>query len=208
MKLKFVSQIQRQDVYVACSGGADSLALLHFARQKGLNPVLWHFNHADENASAEESFCVNHAKEYGFSVMIDRYTGPVKPLRKSPKEFYRDIRYEAMQKLNKTVLIGHTLDDVVEGYLFSFLRYGEGYMIPYQRDNAIRPFLLNTKEDCTEFLQKKNIYWYEDPTNTDVRYTRNLIRHELLPIVSGVNPGFRKVVKRKFIQKLQNDKIL
>jgi tRNA(Ile)-lysidine synthase len=208
-KLQLIASPSKDEpLYVACSGGSDSLALLHLCVKKGYKPCMWYFNHADEIAEEEEAFCVEHSKLFSIPIHIDRYKGAPKPLRKSPKEFYRDMRYEALQKLQGHVMIGHNLDDVVEGYLFSFLRNGEGYFIPYKRDNATRPLLLSTKQEGIDFLVKNQITWFEDPTNKDTKFTRNLIRHDMMPVVNEVNPGFRKVVKRKLEQKLKQEGFL
>lgn len=210
MNLKFVKPIlnyPNSSLFVACSGGADSLALLHFARDQGLDPDIVYFGHGDEIQQQEEAFLVEHARKYQFAMFTDNTTD-VKPNCKSPKEFYREKRYEFLSKLDGQILLGHTLDDVAEGFLFYAMRCGEGHLIPYQRDNCIRPFLLNTKQDCIDYLNKKGIEWFEDPTNDDRKYTRNLIRHDMMPLVNKVNPGFKKVVRRKLLEKLKREEIV
>lgn len=210
MNLKFVKPIVAgpyTDIWVACSGGADSLALLHFARDQGLNPKIAYFGHGDDIQEAEEAFLKDHANKYGF-VGIDEFLTEEKPTCKSPKEFYREKRYEFLSSISGIVLLGHTLDDVAEGFLFYMMRCGEGHLIPYQRDNCVRPFLLNTKQDCIDYLKKKGIQWFEDPTNEDRKYTRNLIRHDMMPLVNQVNPGFKKVVRRKLLEKLKREEVL
>ncbi|HET8687112.1 MAG TPA: tRNA lysidine(34) synthetase TilS [Methanosarcina sp.] len=207
--LKFIGDLPNRNYFVAVSGGSDSIALLHMAAKLTKEkPIIFHYNHGDENADIEEQFVRNHAAKYGFEIIVDRYEGDPKPTCKSPKEFFREHRYAAIDRLNSPILIGHTLDDVVENYLFTFLRGGEGYFIPYSRKLCVRPLLTNTKQDCVDFLSKNGIQWLEDPTNSDCRYTRNYIRHKLLPSVKEVNPGFRKVVKRKLIEKLTKDGVL
>jgi len=209
MNLKFVKPIEKigEEIYVACSGGSDSLALLHFAADQGFDPIIFYFGHGDEVQEAEEQFLLEHAEKYNFRLWFDS-NDEVKPTCKSPKEFYREKRYEAISKVPGQVLLGHTLDDVAEGFLFYMMRCGEGHLIPYQRDNCVRPLLLNTKQDCIDYLKKKGIEWFEDPTNEDRKYTRNLIRHDMMPLVHQVNPGFKKVVRRKLMEKLKREEIL
>lgn len=203
---KFIQN--KQKVYIACSGGSDSLSLLHYTKQQGYNPVIAFFDHNDEVSQMEEKFIKEHAEKYGFELLIGK-TDEIKPTCKSPKEFHRENRYKWLDSLlDAPILIGHTLDDVAEGFLFYTIRCGEGYMIPYQRNNCFRPFLLNTKKECVDFLLTKGIDWFEDPSNENKKYTRNLIRHEMMPIVAQVNPGFRKVVKRKLEAKLKRDSII
>jgi tRNA(Ile)-lysidine synthase len=207
MNLKFIRDIPLGKIFVACSGGADSLALLHYARSQGLDPEIAYFGHGDDVQKDEHHFFMNHIIEHNFKfTMMSNHE--VKPNCKSPKEFYREKRYAFLSSLNGTVLLGHTLDDVAEGFLFYTIRCGEGHLIPYQRDNCIRPFLLNTKQDCIDFLQKIGVQWFEDPTNEDRKFTRNLIRHDMMPLVNQVNPGFKKVVRRKLIEKLKREEIL
>lgn len=207
--MKLIGKIPNGKIYVAVSGGSDSIALLHrVSKYREEKPIVFHYNHGDENADAEEQFVIHHATKHGFEYVIARYEGEPKPTCKSPKEFFRENRYAAIDRLNAPVLIGHTLDDVVENYLFTFLRGGEGFFIPYSRKLCIRPLLTSTKQDCVDFLSKNGLQWIEDPTNSDCRYTRNYIRHKLIPSVKEVNPGFRKVVKRKLIEKLTKDGII
>lgn len=206
---KIIGQFPLGKFYVAVSGGSDSLALLHIAAQLApTRPIIFHYNHGDENANIEEQFVRSHAEKYGFDITVVSYLGEPKPTCKSPKEFFRENRYGAIDRLNAPVLIGHTLDDVVENYLFTFLRGGEGYFIPHTRKLCMRPLLLASKEDCANYLSRRGIQWLEDPTNSDCRYTRNLIRHKLMPVAREVNPGFKKVVKRKFEEKLKESGLI
>lgn len=209
--MKFIDKFlhEHTGVYVACSGGSDSLALLHYTRMIGLDPTIAFFNHGDSVGDEEYEFLHDHAIQHGFDFVMDGVL-ETKPLcKKSPKEFHRENRYAWLDTLvDKPILVGHTLDDVAEGFLFYMIRNGEGHLIPYQRGNCYRPFLLNTKKECQDFLRKKGIRWFEDPTNLETKYTRNFIRHEMIPLVHQVNPGFNKVVKRKLVAKLTLEGVL
>jgi tRNA(Ile)-lysidine synthase len=91
------------------------------------------------------------------------------------------------------------LDDVVETWIFTSL-HGNPMLIPYKRDNFIRPFLTTRRGDFTNWCHDKDVQFVTDPSNLDEAYMRNFIRHTLLPNALIVNPGLHKVVKKKVLE--------
>jgi tRNA(Ile)-lysidine synthase len=75
------------------------------------------------------------------------------------------------------------------------------------RGNVIRPFLTTRKQDLVEWCVKHSVPWIEDTSNLDTRYTRNYIRHKMMPHVLKVNPGIYKMVKKR-LQKEVKDYIV
>jgi tRNA(Ile)-lysidine synthase len=76
---------------------------------------------------------------------------------------------------------------------------GTGKIIPYENKNVVRPFRLNKKKDLKLWCELKNVPFLEDKTNKDITFTRNYIRHKLMPHALKVNPGLHKVIKKKVI---------
>jgi tRNA(Ile)-lysidine synthase len=89
----------------------------------------------------------------------------------------------------------HHLDDCVETYLFSCLR-GFQSVIPYSKSNVIRPFLLNEKSEFERWCKQKSVPFIEDKSNDCLDYSRNRIRHQIVPEALKVNPGLKTVVKK------------
>jgi tRNA(Ile)-lysidine synthase len=75
--------------------------------------------------------------------------------------------------------------------------HGAGKIIPYRRGRVIRPFLLTKKKNFKMWAELNGVPWIEDDSNLDTCYTRNYIRHELMPHALKVNPGLHKVVAKK-----------
>lgn len=189
-------------VYVACSGGSDSLALLHQARMLNLNPIIAYFDHEDNFEEIE--FVTNHAKRYKFEMIIGSSDQLKKDLKNSSeKAVYRNHRMAFLSSLDGIVLLGHTLDDVIETMIFSTLKYGECRIIPFSHANCIRPILSSKKNQCIKFLQDRKIQWYEDVSNSSYKYDRNFIRHEIVPLAYQVNPGIDKVAWKKVKLKIE-----
>jgi tRNA(Ile)-lysidine synthase len=74
--------------------------------------------------------------------------------------------------------------------------HGTPKVIPKTRNNVLRPFLTTRKTEFINWCERKNISWCEDLSNDDVQYTRNYIRHLIMPNALKVNPGLHTVVKR------------
>jgi tRNA(Ile)-lysidine synthase len=76
--------------------------------------------------------------------------------------------------------------------------HGTGKIIPYSRnDRVYRPFRLNRKRDLELWASLNNVPHLEDDSNADLCYTRNYIRHTMMPNVLKVNPGIHKVIAKK-----------
>ena len=191
----------RGRVFVACSGGVDSVALALALRQTE-EVTLAFFDHGNALARHEEAFIDDFARKYNFKVVKGRSDGVIPP-GMSKEAFWRAERYAWFKTLPGPVATGHTLDDAVEWYLFTCM-HGEGRFMPHRHDNVVRPFLLTEKEKLIAFCERHDVTWFEDPTNQDADFAaRNHIRHKILPEVMTINPGIFKVVKNKIAKKEQ-----
>ena len=79
--------------------------------------------------------------------------------------------------------------------------HGNPKVIPAQRNNVLRPFLTTSKADLIDWAERHDCGWIEDQSNTDTKYIRNYIRHELMPHALYVNPGLPKLVKKLILDK-------
>ncbi|MGH9595932.1 MAG: tRNA lysidine(34) synthetase TilS [Edaphobacter sp.] len=205
-------------ICAAVSGGADSVALLltlHAANTAareslgvGLSAV--HINHSlrGEEANADQQFvedlCISldiplhlHQADVPARVAKTRASGNPETI----EEAARNVRYEFFTTLLASghadaVLTAHTLDDQAETVLMKLLRgaWTEGLsaihpVVTLPKGKILRPFLETRRADIEAFLKSANQPWREDSTNTDTTFTRNKIRHELLPQLRTYNPN-------------------
>jgi tRNA(Ile)-lysidine synthase len=191
-----------RSVWVACSGGSDSMAVLDFVRR--CHEVQVAFYHHGTLAS-QEALPVVHAycAQHKLHLKVEHITG-TKPPESSWEEWWRDSRLPFLQALPGEVITAHHLDDCVETYLFNCM-HGKSHTIPYRNQNILRPFLTTPKHVFTSWCSRKGVPWHEDQSNKDVTYMRNLIRHEIVPQVMRVNPGLHKVVRRLVTQTFHNE---
>jgi tRNA(Ile)-lysidine synthase len=203
---------------VALSGGADSVALLRVlaARSGGLGLVLHvaHLHHGlrGEEANGDLEFCRALAAKLELpfhearvdtaaEARADRKRG--KPAE-SIEEAARRLRYQWFRRLMSespldAIATAHTLDDQAETVLAKFLRgaWTEGLSgiapkLKTPEGLILRPLLAVTRAEIEAYLGELGQDWREDSSNRHLTFTRNRIRHELLPLLEGWNPQLRK----------------
>lgn len=206
-------------ICVAVSGGADSVALLlaihaantakHDALGIGLSAV--HIQHGIRNAeesAGDLDFVRDLCAALEIPLHIHHADVPARAAQtgETIEEAARAVRYEFFSTLiasghADSILTAHTLDDQAETVLMKILRgaWTEGLSAihpvvvvenPAQRSGKIlRPFLHTRRSEIEAFLKQTNQPWREDSTNTDPAYTRNRVRHQLLPLLREYNPS-------------------
>lgn len=185
-------------VAVAYSGGVDSAAVLDFVMQRPRSVILVHVNHGNEIAQAEQLQAERAAEQYALPFYLYR-ARPQKNREHSWEEHWRLERYRFFHQIELPVITGHQLDDCVETWLWNMCN-GRDQTIAYRNLNVIRPFRLNRKKNFVDWCQRKQIQWFEDPTNADADFAcRNHIRHRLLPEVERVNPGIYTTIRNRLL---------
>ena len=193
--IKVLGNIPKGEFGLACSGGVDSMAIANFLLNGGYYPNILYFNHNTENGDKAEELVTKYCRTHNLKLFVGRTD--LSP--KSNKEkIWSNLRYEFFSQFDFPIITCHHLDDCLETYIFSCLR-GFQSVIPYSRGNVIRPFLLNEKSVFYKWCQDKNVPFVEDESNSCVDYSRNRIRHNIVPEALLVNPGLKTVV-RKMIQ--------
>jgi len=191
-------------IVAAVSGGADSVALLHLlvraARPRGLAVVVAHLDHALRRGSrADRGFVERLAAELDLDCVADRRDVAAARRRdESPEEAARRVRraflVEAMHSAGAAlVATGHTLDDQAETILLRLARgtgpAAAGGMRPVGPGPFVRPLLGHERTELRGWLERRGLGWREDPSNRDLHYDRNRVRHLALPaLVEAVNP--------------------
>lgn len=192
-------------VYIAVSGGIDSMVCLDFLKKSRKQFAAIHFNHGTPHADMAEEFVRSFCKKNG----IDLFVGSCQRERsedESMEEYWRNERYFFFDSIKDKhpIITCHHLDDAVETWLFSAI-HGKPKLIKYQRGLIIRPFLLTSKDDIEKWAIKNEVIHICDPSNADTKHMRNYIRHEMMPHVFRVNPGIRKVVRKKIMEAFANN---
>ena len=184
-------------VGVAVSGGCDSMAVLDFLRRSHEVTAL-HFNHRTQGSDAATDIVYDFCKDKGIDY-ICQYLSEDCPKGSSLEDFWRRERYKFFETFHDCmdVITCHHLDDAVETWIFSSLN-GNPKLIPSKRGMFLRPFLQTRKAVFEDWCFRKNVPYVEDQSNLDTRFTRNFIRHELMPKVLRVNPGIHKVIRKKY----------
>jgi tRNA(Ile)-lysidine synthase len=183
-----------REVYVGCSGGVDSMAIVDFLSRKHKVNVVF-FDHGNDFAKDEKEFVLDYFKNRDVKLHLGEITRD-KLKGESQEEYWRNERYKFFKSFNTDIITCHHLNDCVETWIWSSL-HGNGKIIPYRNENVIRPFRLTEKNDFLNWCRTKNVPWIEDSSNSDIKYMRNFIRHEIMPKALVVNPGLNKVVIKK-----------
>ncbi|NDV61369.1 tRNA lysidine(34) synthetase TilS [Puniceicoccales bacterium CK1056] len=185
-----------QTVLVGCSGGADSiflvLALLARLEDAGNRLQIVHFNHSLRGDASEEdeAFVSAFAREIGLPFHSSRAESPV-PV---DEHSLRALRYAWMSEVYKKVgagalCLGHHADDLIESQLMALFSgsgpAGLAAPLPVKHFSGkqvrLRPLLALRRRQIEKLLRTVEAPWREDESNSDTAYTRNWIRHQLVP---------------------------
>ncbi len=190
-----------QRVVAAVSGGPDSVCLLEvlaaLAGRVGFTLAgVAHFNHKlrGEESEQDEQLAEVLAGRHGVPFYRSEGLAPRGNLeqeaRRARQKFFRSLIREG--KADR-IALGHTRDDQAETVLLRLMR-GSGLtglagVLPLTRDGFVRPLLDSTRAEVEDYLRAQGVRWREDRSNFDPRFTRNRVRHDLLPkLRSDYNP--------------------
>ena len=185
---------------VALSGGADSATLLYLCADLGTQTRALHVNHGLPHSDTMESAACDVAQRLGVDLDVVTVTVQDGP---SPEGQARRARYSAFAEKTsegEKLLTGHTRDDSVETTLMNLVR-GTGPRglagIPSRRSpNIYRPMLTITRNETREIAALALLGFVDDPMNDDPTLTRNIVRSQLIPLLSTLNPRLADSVSR------------
>lgn len=199
-------------VAVAVSGGADSVALLNvmltLSKEYGFDVFAAHFNHKLRGKESERDmqFVQNICEKLGVKLVCGE--GDVAALsieKKIGTELAaRQMRYDFFDKLSADfVATAHTASDNLETVIFNLTR-GSGIAglcgIPPKRGKYIRPLIFCTRAQIEEYCKQNNLGYVTDSTNLSDDYTRNLIRHRIVPVLREINPAVENNVTNTSVE--------
>lgn len=197
-------------VYVATSGGADSMALLafmHFNKTKlGIEVGAVHVNHgirgitARRDAEFVRDYCKRNEIEF---ILFDAEADNVEVPKNASEEWARQLRYGYFNSISNEgikIATAHTSSDQTETILFRLARGGSGLKglsgIPVARDNFIRPFLCINRAEVEQLVVYYGTDNITDETNLGDDYSRNRIRHYVVPELKRINENAEESISK------------
>ena len=195
-------------IAIALSGGVDSIVLFHLLvteyKDSYKELVVFHINHGLRQESYEEAeFVEKFVKDFG--VIFYKEELNMSDLERdshtSEEMLARELRYQAFNKMAKLegvtkLLTAHHKNDQVENILMRLLTGRSiDHSLAIQEEvemaglTVYRPLLNSLKAELEEYAKEKNLHYYVDATNFDTDYTRNNIRHNIVPLLNDINSG-------------------
>ncbi len=210
---------------VACSGGADSVALLHFLHtlkeKLGIAKLgVYHLNHGlrGAEADADQAFVADLARALDIPFHADRADVAAYATQHgiSLEMAGRKLRYAGLNRLLESEgcvpkkgggygcygcygALGHTASDNAEWILLSLIRgRAEPFLwgIPAKRGPFIRPLIRCTRTEILAYLKKHRLSFREDSSNVSLSFNRNRIRHRIMPLLKELNPSLEETISR------------
>lgn len=184
----------KESFIVAVSGGPDSLCLLDLlyllSKKYGFTLHVAHVNYRLRGVDSDlDEACVRErAAVYDLPITV---LHPKKTEANNLEEKLRILRFRFFEELrvqkNATrIALGHHQDDQAETFLLRLLRgsgmSGLSAMRP-KSNSLVRPLLHMTRADILRYVQERNIEYRTDQSNSDQKYLRNKVRHDLLPFL-------------------------
>lgn len=218
---------KHEPMLVAVSGGADSTALLNaLARwKKSASLFVAHLNHQLRGAEsdADETFVREISRQFNVPVFTARenVAACAEHEKKNLEATARRLRYDFLQRTAaecqaRVIVTAHTRDDQVETLLMRLLRgtsaaglhgiHAEIELQPGLR--LVRPMLTITRAEVLDHCARYQLQFRHDSSNESTDFTRNRIRHELLPLLETFNPDFGTTLLRTAAQLHEDDDYL
>lgn len=204
--------VKGKTLVVGVSGGVDSVTLLKLlvllSKEYRFKLIVAHFHHGLRKAADKDAeFVKELAENFGLKFLICKAN--VKKLAERQKwtleEAGRIWRYTFFHRLvtvvhkGDLIVVAHTADDQIETVIMNWLR-GAGVRglagMKELENKTWRPLLEVTKEEIKQFAKTQKLKYREDSSNKQIKYTRNRIRHELIPFLTKFNPNIKSAMLR------------
>ena len=209
--------LKDKKILIAISGGVDSVVLTHLFHQLKIEVSLAHCNFQlrKQESDKDENFVIKLGKTLGLNTITTSFnTNQFSEENKlSTQVAARELRYNWFSELIEKdqfdyVLTAHHVDDNLETFLINLTR-GTGLEgltgIPAINGNIIRPLLVFSREEIIDYAKENSIDWREDKSNSETKYLRNKIRHQIVPGLKEINPNLLESFEKTsgFLQESQ-----
>jgi len=193
--------LKDKKLLIAISGGLDSVVLYHLLATLNFDISLAHcnFNLREKESDLDEEFVKKISQKTSNQIFIKSFDTEKYSIdnKLSTQIAARELRYTWFQELIEKhnfdyILTAHHADDNLETFLINLTRGTglEGFTgIPKINGNIVRPLLPFSREEILKYAKENNIEWREDASNASTKYTRNKIRHQVIPVLKEINPS-------------------
>lgn len=198
-----LAEFSGAQLFMAVSGGVDSMVLLNALKMLGHEPIALHVNYhlRGEESEGDELFIREYCKTNNIELLVksidlneilEKEGGNLQNKARTVR--YNWFREVAEQYDNGLVLLGQHENDQIETFLLQLFRgagmRGLSAMLK-TRDIFVRPLLGCTREEILDFAKSHNIHWREDSSNTSLKYSRNRLRNEFIPVMEEAVPSLQ-----------------
>ena len=211
------SFLEQKKLFLAVSGGLDSMVLLHLFQQLDYEIAVLHCNFQLRGLESfdDQNFVAEYTNTNQIPFLLTQFdtSAFAKDYKLSTQVAARELRYSWFyEQLEEHkfdyILTAHHANDDLETFLINLSR-GTGLDgltgIPAQNDKIIRPLLPFSRQEIENYAKENTIEWREDSSNASDKYVRNKIRHHLVPILKELNfefiSSFRKT--QNYLQEAQ-----
>jgi tRNA(Ile)-lysidine synthase len=196
----FFPFLQQKKLFLAVSGGMDSMVLLHLIQQLDYKIGIGHCNFQLRGLESfeDQNFVQNYAIAHQIPFYLTQFDTKsfAEDYKVSTQVAARELRYHWFYEQLEThgfdfILTAHHADDNLETFLINLSR-GTGLDglcgIPAQNEAVIRPLLPFSRTEIEAYATNNNLQWREDSSNASDKYLRNQIRHHVVPLLKELNP--------------------
>lgn len=194
----------QKKILLAVSGGIDSMAMLHLFQQANFNIAIAHCNfqlrgiESDKDQQLVETIANKNATDiYTKSFETNRYAQQHGISIQMSARYLRRAWFEKLLESEKYDFIAtaHHLNDSLETILFNLAK-GTGISglkgISSKNQKYVRPLMFASREMIEGYIKANDITWREDKSNSSIKYTRNLIRLNIVPVLKKINPNLEQ----------------
>jgi len=193
-------------VLLAVSGGIDSVVMAHLFREADYNCGIAHCNFQlrGKDSDSDEAFVRLLGASLEMPVFVKRFDVEETVMEEgiSVQMAARELRYAWFEELLNDhsydlVATAHNKNDSIETFFINLSR-GTGIRgitgIPPGNGKIIRPLLFATRKEIIAYAEQNQLKFREDASNLDTKYRRNKIRHDVIPVMEQINPGFTETM--------------
>ncbi|NTW31465.1 MAG: tRNA lysidine(34) synthetase TilS [Bacteroidetes bacterium] len=205
-------------ILVAVSGGIDSIVLCHLLGKEGFDFGIAHcnFNLRGKESDGDEKFVKNLAKQLNVPFYVKKFDTQAYSEKHgiSIQMAARDLRYSWFEEIRiknhyDYIATAHHQNDEIETFFINLIR-GTGiaglHGIKAKTGNIVRPLMFAGRNQIDNFASKNKIEYREDSSNASLKYLRNKIRHQLIPLLKEMNPDIENSITNdiKKISQIEN----
>ena len=214
--------LKKENILLAVSGGADSVVMCHLFKVAGFRFAIAHCNFKlrGEESNNDEEFVKELAKKLNVTLYTTTFDTQIYAQKEgiSIQMAARNLRYQWFEEIRNKynysyIALAQHKDDVIETLFINLLR-GTGisglHGILFKNNLLIRPLLFTFKEQILNYCTENRIKFRDDSSNASIKYIRNKIRHQIMPVLKEINPSYKDTIIKdiehfKFVEKVYND---